>query len=160
MNHNIPHRSFFFALAAVALLPLAALAAQPASGPTVSTVSRMAIEGEPFAGLDQSAPLLAGLLLSAVHRDSDQHVYLVLTPFLSGTIASPEGNYKHHDSFSPRPNGEVSFIFDLDSLKDHSSITYTGIIRDHGRNVEFSKSTHPAPGVKGTRVRGQWTAPN
>jgi hypothetical protein len=147
-----------FSLAILTAGLLAGAAPLCAASPSAPEVTRVAIQGEPFSGLERQEPILAALLLGVVQEDADHHAFLVAESYLSGTTAGSHGNYKYHGAFLPRANGEVGFIFDLDSLADRSSITYSGLIGPNAAAVAYTRVSRDSTTAKAQVEKAQWTA--
>jgi hypothetical protein len=127
-----------------------------ADPPSLAAPATFAIEPKALAKLEAKEPLLSLVLRGVVEYTKDKQPVLNLEPDVRGTINGKEGRYIHRGFFSRRGNDQVAFHFELENADDGSKVTLSGIIRDRGRAISYSKLTKSGASVR--RERFEWKA--
>jgi hypothetical protein len=88
---------------------------------------------------------------------------LVLVSLLKapgGTIHGKNLRYRHRGILELRPDGQVAFQFVLNSLTDGSTVTFSGLLREYGKAITYSKISQSSADASVERVQREWTMPN
>lgn len=129
-----------------------------ADPPSLALPSTFAVDPAALAKLEAKEPLLSLVLRGLVDHDRNQQAVLNLEPDLRGTINGKEGRFIHRGLFSRRGNDQVAFHFELENVDDGSKVTLSGILRDRGRSISYSKLSKPRSGAAVRRERFDWAA--
>jgi hypothetical protein len=108
------------------------------SAPTPTTLE---IEPKALNKLGTKEPLLSTVLLGVVELSKDKRSVLNLEPYSHGTINGKLGRYTHRAIFTSRGEGQAAFQIVLETADGGPTLTYSGIIRDRGRSITYSKRT-------------------
>jgi hypothetical protein len=121
---------------------------------------KMAVDEAAFTKLLEKEPFLALLLMGSVEYDAKHQAFLSAEPYPGGTISGKGEIYKHRGMFSLRSSGEVDFQFVLTNEKDGSTVTYSGTLRDRGRNITSAKISQGSTAAPAEREQLEWKMAN
>ena len=116
----------------------------------------MEIEPKALEKLSAQEPLLSTALLGVVEVNKEKRSVLNLEPYAHGTMSGKLGRYHHRGIFTLRGEGQAAFHIVLESAEGGSTITYSGLIRDRGRSITYSKRTKL--GLSDRLEKFEWTA--